>query len=111
MQLLMETFDDQVLINSALKQCSILWQKSSTDSYVRGICQNLGLRVALLPAAAVCRQCVTNGQYYVWHQKGARRQEDKKMVAKKGGVWFLQLNLDQSELTGIEWLTYLHASA
>lgn len=114
MQLLLESFDDQVVINNALKKCSILWQKPNLHSYVYGMCKDLGVRVTLLPASAVCRRCMSNKQYYVWHQKGARRQEDKKRIAKEGGVWFLkweQLDLDQSQLKGVEWLRYLYTAS
>lgn len=114
MQLLLESFDDQVVINNALKKCNILWWKPNPHSNVYGMCKGLGVRVALLPATAICRKCMRNEQYYVWHQKGARRQEDKKRVAKEGGVWFLkweQLDQDKSQLKGIEWLRYLYTAA
>ena len=115
----LNTFDDQVLINNALQHCGIVWRPPTTDSrYVQGQCRDSGLRVALLPHTAVCRQCGEvggggggGGGYFVWHQKGPRNQADKRTVAEKGGRWFLRQDWqtrDRSGLKGIEWLRFIH---
>ena len=111
MQQSLKTFDDQVLVNNALQQCNIVWEPPTTDSFIHGMCLHLGLTVTLLPSTAVCRLCKENGEQYVWHQKGARGQEDKRRVAEKVGVWFLKerLNLEQGELKGLEWLRHLYS--
>lgn len=109
-QLSLEKFDDQVLTNNALKQCNITWHTPAADSFIHGMCPGLGLKVALLPATTVCRLCgEEEREWYVWHQRTARSQEDKKRAAEKAGMWFLkrQQNMEHNKLKGIEWLRYL----
>ena len=106
------SFDDQVIINTALSQCGIVWSSKSSDSYIYGTChRNSDLRVSLLPTSAVCRNCKRHGGEYVWHQKGARGQEDKRKIAEGGGMWLLKpgRDLNQGELKGVEWLRYLYS--
>ena len=108
MQLSLEKYDDQVVVNNALDQCGITWRLH--QPYVVGRCQQQNLSVVLLPTSAVCRKCKEKGAYYVRHQKGARGQEDKRRIAGEGGVWFLKQgqDLNAGELKGIDWLRYLY---
>ena len=102
-------FDDQVVINTALNSCGIAWSSPERGSCILGVCRDLDLRVSLLPESVVCRWCRKRRGFYVWHQKGARGQEDKRRVAEDGGMWFLKRNLNEKrELKGTEWLRFLY---
>lgn len=105
-------YDDQVVVNKALNQCGIVWSvKSTPTSSVHGTCHNPHLRVSLLPASAICRNCKNQGGEYVWHQKGKRGEEFKMKVAEGGGMWLLKpgQDLNEGDLKGIEWLRHLYS--
>ena len=110
-QLSVGKFSDQMNVNNVFKQCGIKWTPMlGAKSYVHGMCQDLNLRVTLLPTSVVCRKCEKNGSYYVQHPLAAKRLETKKKAAEKGGVWFLKpgQDLNSGELKGIAWLRDLH---
>lgn len=103
----MGIFDDQVIINNVLEWCGIEW--TTTDTSINGTCRDLKLKVTLLPSSVVCRKCTKTSGYYVWHEMGARVQEDKRDTAVKGGTWFLKQSLNGNELIGIQWLRFLNS--
>lgn len=104
------SFDDQLKINYALKECNITWHPTNgKDQVVHGECQN-GLKVTLLPQSVVCRRCHGNWrtqqqQYYIWHQLTKKEGQAKVESALKNKVWFLQDEWkNTSDMKGIAWL-------
>lgn len=104
----LKMFDDQVVINTALESCGIVWHSSGKGSAVVGVCKDVDFKVSLLPERQVCRKCRNTTESYVWHHMGARGQPGKKKKAQDGGMWFLKRNLDKGELKGTQWLRFLY---
>ena len=103
----MDIFDDQGVLNYALKQCRIKWKKPTFDRFIHGYCKNVNLRVTVISESVVCRKCSNMAEYMVWHPNTARGQEKKRKSAKDRGKWFLRkewMSLDYENSTGLEWL-------
>lgn len=67
------TFDDQVLINYAMKRLNIIWTSEHWRDNVPNVANgDNGFQIIILPSLVVCREtCMANNQnsYYIWHSK------------------------------------------
>ena len=115
----LDSFDDQVRLNFALKKCGIRWQNTSytiSSSPISGQCflpPYKGLKVTILPYSDICRQCKENQEYFVAHPLSKKKGTAKVTIAIGTDWWSLRKDWRKFSLTGdgglkgMKWLATL----
>lgn len=113
------TTDDQKRLNFALSSLHLKWLSKDLDISTenRGIVEDSGLQVVVVPPIYFCRGLCTvnhNIDYYVWHEPGGGHDASWKIAMDaRSKVWFLQKDWKkaaESELMGRKWLEHLALS-
>ena len=89
----MKSHDDQVILNRALKNCSIQWRsvKNISTDPIDGFCLKNNLSLTVLPQSSICRiQCKDTASVYVWHPLSLSKGDKKKTSIKDSHLWYLR---------------------